>query len=177
MSTETMISIFVVVAVAAISTWARKRPNRAKDNPDRVRMPKVMGFFGWLLIAAGALMSMAALFASNTSPGPVIAGLVMVLVGAGVLAMYRNFYISAGEFELVFRSVLGKEKVIPYREVTEYSVQPLRGQRMLSVKSERGVKLTINIDAYDLSPLLRAIDFHRATGRWPVPAGTSPVDS
>ena len=37
-----------------------------------------------------------------------------------------------------------------------------------TVKSVHGVKFSINASAYDMSPLLRAIDFHQVTGRWPV---------
>jgi hypothetical protein len=66
--------------------------------------------------------------------------------------------------------VLSNEHVIPYSEITQYRVQMLKGMPLLTLKSVHGITLNLNISAYDMTPLMRAIDFHQATGEWPVPA-------
>ena len=83
------------------------------------------------------------------------------------VAMYRNFYVAPRAHEMAFRTVLGKEHVLLYSNIAHYRVQMMRGQPFLTVKSNDGVGLTLNIKAYDMTPLMRAIDFHEATGRWP----------
>ena len=83
------------------------------------------------------------------------------------VAMYRNFYVAPRAHEMAFRTVLGREHVLLYSNIAHYRVQMMRGQPFLTVTSNDGVGLTLNIKAYDMSPLMRAIDFHEATGRWP----------
>ena len=82
--------------------------------------------------------------------------------------MYRNFYVAPRAYEVAFRSVLGREHVFAYSDIAHYSVGTLKGQQFLTVKSIHGVKLSLNMSAYDMTPLLRAIDFREVTGRWPV---------
>lgn len=169
MSLEAALNIAMTLAIAALAWWARRYPNRAKDYPERVRMPKFIAFIGWLFVVVGLLMGTWAFGSSEGPLGARIGSSAILAGGIAFIAMYRNFYIVTGPYEVVFRSVLGKEQVIRYREIVHYSVAPLRGQQFLDVRSVHGVKLSMNISAYDLSPLLRAIDYRQATGRWPVP--------
>jgi len=81
--------------------------------------------------------------------------------------MYRNFYVAVRDYEVAFRSVLGTEHVIAYSDIAQYRVQMLKGMPFLTVKSVHGVTLNLNISTYDMTPLLRAIDFHQVTGTWP----------
>ena len=170
MSLEATLNIAMTLAIAALAWWARKFPNRSKDYPERVRMPKFIPFLGWLFVAVGLLMGLLAFSTSEDRLGIGISSAAVLAGGITFIAMYRNFYVAAAKYEVVFRSVLGKEHVLPYREIVHYQVSPLRGQQFLEVRNANGVKLSLNISAYDPGPLLRAIDYHRVTGRWPVPA-------
>jgi hypothetical protein len=91
-----------------------------------------------------------------------------LLGGLAFIAMYRNFYVAPRTYEVAFRSVLGKEHVITYSDIAHYSFAMLKGQRFLTVKSIDGVNLSLNASAYDMTPLLRAIDIREGTGFWPV---------
>jgi hypothetical protein len=88
------------------------------------------------------------------------------IIAMAFVAMYRNLNAAPLVHEVAFPSVLGKEHVLPYSDIAHYRVQVMKGQPYLTVKSIHGVKLSLNIRAYDTTPLLQAIDFHEATGRW-----------
>lgn len=108
-------------------------------------------------------------FTSDRAPlGAHIASVAIFLVGMAFVAMYRNFYVAPRAYEVAFRSVLGREHLLAYSDIAHYSVGTLKGQKFLTVKSVHGVKLSLNMSAYDMTPLLRAIDFREVTGRWPV---------
>lgn len=162
-----VITALVAILIATISWWARKHPNRAKDFPERVRMPKVLAFLGWLCLFTGLLMGLFAFTHPRAPLGAQIASVAIALGGLGFVFMYRNFYVVPRSHEVSFRTVLGKEHLVPYSDIVHYDVRMLRGQPFLTFKSRDGVKLTLNIGAYDMTPLMRAIDFHRVTGRWP----------
>lgn len=173
MSTESILKVlimaFAAMFIAAVAWWARKHPNRSKEYPERVRMPKVVPGVGWLFLVVGLLMGLVA-FTSDHARDPLafrIASLAVVVGGVVFVLMYRNFYVAPRDFEVAFRSVLGKEHILHYSDIAHYSFQTLKGQPYLTVKSVNGVKLSLNIRAYDMTPLLRAIDFHQVTGHWP----------
>lgn len=162
------ITVFTTVAIAAVAWWARKHPNRSKEYPERVRMPKVLPIFGWICVSVGLLMGLFAFTTDRAPLGARIASVAIFLGGMAFVAMYRNFYVAPGAYEVAFRSVLGKEHVLAYSDIAHYSIGMLKGQQFLTVKSVQGVKLSLNVSAYDMSPLLSAIDFREVTGRWPV---------
>lgn len=163
-----LITMFVTLSIAAVAWWARKHPNRSKEYPERVRMPKVIPIVGWLFLCVGLLMGLLSFLTPDAPLGARIASAAIFVGGMAFVAMYRNFYVTPRAYEVAFRSVLGTEHVIPYSDITHYSLGMLRGQQFLTVKSIHGAKLSINASAYDMSPLLRAIDFHQVTGSWPV---------
>lgn len=165
-----IITTATTLAIAAIAWHARKYPNRSKDYPERVRMTKFVPFIGWLFICVGFLMGLGSLAAPGNPLGMQIASAAIILGGAAFVVMYRNFYVAASTYEVAFRSIRGKDHLIRYRDIVHYQAQMMKGQQFLTIKSVHGPKLSLNISAYDMTPLLRAIDFHRATGRWPVPA-------
>jgi hypothetical protein len=172
MSTELIlkliIAVFTTVSIAAVAWWARKHPNRSKDYPERVRMPKVLPVFGWICVCVGLLMGLASFTTARAPLGARIASVAIFLVGMAFIAMYKNFYVAPRDYEVAFRSVLGKEHLIAYSDIASYNVGMLKGQQFLTVKSIHGVKLSLNMSAYDMTPLLGAIDFREVTGRWPV---------
>ena len=176
MSAETVMK-FVIVALAVLLIaagrwWARKHPNRSKEHPDRRRMVKFIPIVGWLTVIVGALLAFFASFTDGDSLAQYITSVAMLLAGTGFLLMYRNFYVAPGEYEVAFRTVLGKERVITYTEIARYSVMP----PFLSIKSAKGVKLDLNINIYNMTPLLRAIEIRDATGHWPVRPAAAPLD-
>lgn len=61
-----------------------------------------------------------------------------------------------------------RNHLIAYSDIAHYNVGTLKGQQFLTVKCVHGAKLSLNMSAYDMTPLLRAIDFREVTGRWPV---------
>jgi hypothetical protein len=162
------ITVFTTVSIAAIAWWARKHPNRSKEYPEQVRMPKVLLIFGWLCVSVGLLMGLFAFTTARAPLGSRIASVAILLGGMAFVAMYRNFYVAPRAYEVAFRSVLGKEHLIAYSDIAHYNVGTLKGQQFLTVKSIHGAKLSLNMSAYDMTPLLRAIDFREVTGRWPV---------
>jgi hypothetical protein len=163
-----LLTVFSTLSIAAVAWWARKHPNRSREYPERVRMPKVLLIFGWLCVCVGLLMGLTTFTHPRAPLGALIASVAIFVGGLAFVAMYRNFYVAARDYEVAFRSVLGTEHVIAYGDIAHYSLGMLKGQQFLTVKSVHGVKFSINTSAYDMSPLLRAIDFHQVTGRWPV---------
>lgn len=155
--------------VALIARRARSRPNRMKGQPDRIRMPRIVGIVGWAAFTVGMLMSFAA-FTSRADDvrGMQIGGVALVLGGLLFALMYHNWYVSAGPDEVAFRTVFGAEKVIRYSDIDSYRFRDHRGQRMLHLKSSTGERFSVNIAIYPVPDLLAHIAFHQAHGRWPV---------
>lgn len=162
------VPVAVLVLIASLSWWARKHPNRSKEFPDRIRMPKFQAFFGWLFLSVGLFMGLFAFTYPRAPLGAQIASVVIVLAGLFFLFMYRNFYIVPRTYDVAYRTIMGKEHLVTYADIVSYDVRRLRGQPFLTFKDRHGVKFSINSAAYDMTPLLRAIDFHKVTGRWPV---------
>ncbi|MCC9192123.1 hypothetical protein LOC59_00440 [Arthrobacter sp. zg-Y916] len=173
MSTGTILQIAittgVTVFIALISWWARKHPNRSKDHPERIRPPKVVPTVGWLFIAAGLLMGLATLSIEDPEIGMVISSVAIFLGGLMFLWIYRKVYVAPRQYELAFRKIFGPEQVLPYSDIVDYRMQRMRGQPFLWVRFANGVKYSLNVNAFNVAPMMQAIDFHRATGRWPMP--------
>ncbi|GAA3287573.1 hypothetical protein ACFFON_06265 [Arthrobacter citreus] len=181
MSTEgflqVAISTSMTVFLAVAGWWARKHPNRSKEYPERIRMPKMVPLIGWLLIGTGVLIGMVGWFTPERPLDARIASAAVFLAGWMFVGMYRNFYVAPRQYEVAFRSILGKEHVIPYCDIDTYHLGRVRRQPILTIRSIHGAKLSLNLNGFVMGPLLRAIDYHRATGRWPVPAEPVPADT
>lgn len=165
---EISITTGATLAIAAVAWWARKYPNRSKTHPERVRIPKVVPIVGWLFVSVGLLMGLWAFTSVDGPLGARIGSTAIIIGGLAFLAAYRNFYVVPGAYGIAFRSVLGNEHEHLYSDIVHYSAGVTKGQRFLTIKFVDGAKLSLNITAYDVTPMLRAIDFHHATGRWPV---------
>ena len=168
MSTETVLKFaivaFAVLLIVAGRWWARKHPTGSKEHFDRRRMYKIFPIFGWLCVIVGSVMLLLAIFTDDNVSGASIVCGAIVLAGTGFLFMYRNFYVAPREYEVAFRTMLGKERVITYTDIDRYGVVP----PFVLIRSTQGVKLNLNINIYDMTPLLRAIEIRDATGHWPV---------
>ena len=177
MSTATILQIAittgVTVFIALISWWARKHPNRSKDHPERIRPPKVVPGVGWLFVAVGLLMGLAALSIEDPEIGMVISSVAIFAGGLMFLWIYRKVYVAPRQYELAFRKIFGPEHVLPYSDIVDYRMQRMKGQPFLWVRFANGVKYSLNVNAFNVAPMMQAIDFHRATGRWPMPVDSS----
>ena len=129
-------------------------------------MPKLIAVSGWSFFGLGILIGLGGLAADEPLP-PSIAGAGMLLVGLGFLGAYRNFHIEPRPYEIAFRTAFGREHVLPYSDIASYQISYMNRREYLQIKSIHGVKLGLDIAIYDVSPLLRAIEHHKATGRWP----------
>ncbi|ASD24110.1 hypothetical protein B7495_15220 [Cryobacterium sp. LW097] len=135
-------------------------------------MVKFIPIVGWLVVIVGALMTIFASFADGDALGQYITSVAMLLGGTGFLLMYRNFYVAPRDYEVAFRTMLGKERVITYTDIDRYSAMP----PFVYIRSTKGVKLNLNTNIYDMTPLLRAIEIRDATGHWPVHPAVDPQD-
>lgn len=172
-----MLAVVVHTAVAAIAGWlaveaahyARKHPNRDRRDPRRLRLMKILPIGGWTLLLLSIPMILLS-DASRDDDRTAMAIASFAILGGGVLflVMYRNWYIVFGDEEVTFRTLAGATRSFRYADIADYSVRRSRQGPMLTVRTARGVRLSLNIRMYDASPLLAQLQFHRATGRWAI---------
>ncbi|MDM7991344.1 hypothetical protein [Arthrobacter sp. zg-Y877] len=91
---EFLLAASITVFIGAIAWWARTHPNRSREYPERVRMPKVVPIFGWVAAGFGVLIGSWAWFSSDGPLGARVASVAMLLGGLAFVAMYRNFYVA-----------------------------------------------------------------------------------
>lgn len=172
-----MLSTVVGAALTAIAAWlaveaahhARKHPNRDGRDPARVRMPRVIMIVGWIF----AIASLPMILLSDASRdedrvGMAIASFAILAAGVLFLAMYRNWYVAFGEEEVTFRTLWGVTRTFRYSDISDHAVRRSDQGPVLTVRTGRGERLSLNIRMYDASPLLAQLQFRQATGRWPV---------
>lgn len=170
-----MVKILIVVAVlilvAAAVSRLRGHINRSPQHPERQRMPRLVPIVGALFVTIGLLLGLAA-FTEQDRFGMLlpmrIAAVLIALGGIAFFVMYRNFYVAPRADEVAFRTVLGREAVIAYTDIVDYRTRAANGQLLLMVRAASGSKLRVNLRLYDMSPLLRAIEFQQRAGRWPL---------
>lgn len=171
MSAFVVKSLLVLAVLVLIAAAVSRMRGRRSVGLVRQRMPKLVLFAGILLFAIGFLMALASFTADNTDGmlWPMrIASIAIALGGAGLLMMYRNFYVEPRVDEVAFRTVFGREAVIVYADIVDFSVRASGGQLQLTVRAASGPRLRLNPNLYDLSPLLRANEFRQHNGRWPL---------
>ena len=89
-----VITTLVAVLIATISWWARKHPNRSKEYPEQIRLPKVLLIFGWICLCLGLVMGLFAFTSARAPLAARIASVAIVVCGMAFVAMYRNFYVA-----------------------------------------------------------------------------------
>jgi hypothetical protein len=176
MNDDQVLRIVIYAAVAlfvlGVARYARKRPNRAKDHPDRVRLPKIIPVIGWLFVIVGGLMGLASLAASEGTDllGMRIASVAIIGFGVFFLVMYRNWFIEGQAEQITHRTSLGRLQTIAYRDITEYRVIPVQGRQMLTVRATGGRKLQLNVAMFDVTPMADFLRLKAERGRDPLPA-------
>lgn len=169
--TKVALLIVVVGLVPAVVWWMRRHPNRSKQHPGRQRMPKLVAVVGWMLLVVGVLMSLVA-FTSSDADDPTafrIASVAILFGGVLFLMMYRNWYVAPERDAVHYRTLLGREDRIVYSDIVDYRMTEANGQPNLRIRASSGARLALNPAMYDMSPLLAAIRFKEARGRWPLP--------
>ena len=165
----TLVAIVGLLVIGG-TWWAVKHPNRAKGHPNRQRMPIFLPIVGWLLTAVGLLMVLVAFTVEDGSDIlPMrIAAVAILAGGLFFLFMYRNWYVEPGLDEIHFRTVMGREKTIAYADIADYRTYEQNGQLRLAIRSNTGVKLSLDPRIYRVEPLIAAITFKQKNGRWPL---------
>ena len=85
-----------------------------------------------------------------------IASPVVILAGLAALLAYRNWYLEVFSDAVRFRTVLGREKRIDYRDITSFRLKRTAGRERLTVRSRDGVRLSVDTGRYGVAPLLAA---------------------
>lgn len=173
-----MLTVVVHIAVAAIAGWlaveaahyARRHPNRDRRDPARLRLLKLFPVVGWVFV----VLSIPMILLSDASDDEdrtamAIASFAILAGGTLFLVMYRNWYVAFGDEEVAFRTLWGVTRSFRYAEIADYTIVGSTQGPMLTIRTERGVRLSLNIRMYDASPLLAQLQFHQTHGRWAIP--------
>lgn len=167
-----LLILLVVALVIGMVVRLFRKPTRPVDTgPKKQRMPLIVPLIGWLLLIAGVGMGLAGFSArEGTDPVPMRIGSVVALVlGLAVLLLHRNRYVQTGTDGVRFRTLLGRQGEIAYRDVTAYQVSDAGWRSQLRLRTADGTRLRVNPMVFDMSPALAAIAFKERTGRWPAP--------
>lgn len=165
-----LIALVVALVIGMVMRMFRK-PAPQSTGPKQQRMPLVVPLIGWLLLIAGLGFGLAGFSARpGTDPVPMRIGSVVALVlGLLVLLMHRNRYVQPDADRVRFRTFLGREGTITYRDITTFAVSENGWRSRLQLRAADGTRLRVNPAVFDMSPTLAAIRFKERTGRWPSP--------
>lgn len=154
-------AVIVLIAIAfVVLLIARffRRAAPAKAPSTRQRMPLLIVLAGVVLLAAGFTLGLAA-FASRYTAQLLparVASVVVFVAGIALLVAYRNWYLEVGADAVRFRTVLGREKRIAYRDIASSRTANVAGRPRVIVRSTDGVRLSVDTGRYDVTPLLAA---------------------
>lgn len=164
----TQVSVTAILA-AMLAWWMARHPNRKKTDTLHYRLPKFIAILGWVYIALAAVFAIFATDASGLGDAGMRAmSLGFFAFGVLCIAVYRNWYIAPDTDEVRFRSLFGREQVIVYSDITNYSIKQNGNNPRITIRTSRGVTLGVNLRFFDMSPLLAAIAFRDERGRWPL---------
>lgn len=149
-----------VLVVTGLSIYARRHPNRAKDVPGGVRLPRFVAIVGWLFVVVGGVMCLAAL-GEGAPVGMQVAAVLIVAGGLLFLVGYRNWYIVIGADEVTCRTFFGVTRTVRYHEVTSYRITEQHGVPVLTLRAVDGSRLALNPRTFDVTALLTGIDEER----------------
>lgn len=147
----------VLACVALASRWMRRRPTSAAGGG--VRLPVVFAVLGWLIVGAGALMAVVA-FGSGDGDDPLpmrIAAVAMVVGGAGIVVLHRNWRLAVLDDRVYQRTAFGRVRCVVYDDIVASSLVSSRGSPVLEVRGSDGDRVTVNPSSFDVRPLLQAI--------------------
>jgi hypothetical protein len=152
-----IIAIVIALVIVVVARFFR-RVTPARQVVTRQRMPLLVLLAGAALLVAGAVLAVvtfAARFAMELLPAR-IASIVVALIGVGLIVAYRNWYLEVRVDAVRFRTVLGREKHIAYRDIASFRMVNAGLRTRVRVRSNDGVKLTVDTGRYALGPLIEA---------------------
>lgn len=152
-----IIAIVIALVIVVIARFFR-RVTPAKQVGKRQRMPLLVVLAGAVLLIAGAVLGVvtfAARFTAELLPAR-IASVVVVLLGLGLILAYRNWFLEVRADAVRFRTVLGREKHISYRDIASFRMVSSGLRTRVRVRSNDGVKLSVDTGRYALGPLIEA---------------------
>lgn len=147
--------VFVIVLVRSFFG----RSKRGKTPDARIRLPRFVAITAGVLLALAVVASLLG-FGSGDMRDPMpfrIASVVLLVVGLLVLLAYRNRYVLPGVDAIAFRTVLGAERSIRYRDIVSHRTVDRWGRRMLVVRSSAGTTLRVDTSAPGMSRLVAAV--------------------
>ncbi|MDT0156004.1 hypothetical protein Q9R19_00020 [Microbacterium sp. ARD32] len=147
--------VITLVVVIVARFFRRVAPASATR---RQRMPIFVPLAGGALLVAGAALGFVS-FASRYTDDLLalrIASVVVFLAGVAVLLAHRNRYLDVGADAVRFRTVLGREHRIAYRDIVSFRIVRILGRERVVVRSADGVQLAADVGCYRLAPLLEA---------------------
>lgn len=155
---KAVIILIVVTLVVVLVARFFRRVTPANPGTRRQRMPLLVPLAGAVLIVAGSLLALAS-FSSRYTPELLparIASAVVIIAGLAALLAYRNWYLEVFSDAVRFRTVLGREKRIDYRDIASFRLKKAAGRERLTVRSRDGVRLSVDTGRYGVAPLLAA---------------------
>lgn len=161
-------AVIVVIAITFVVLLIARFFRRAAPTAPpsrRQRMPMLVVLAGAVLLAAGFTLGLAA-FASRYTAQLLparIASVVVFLAGIALLLAYRNWYLEVGTDAVRFRTVLGRERSIAYRDIASSRIATVAGRPRVIVRSVHGVRLSVDTGRYAVAPLVAAAQ-QRASG-------------
>lgn len=173
---KAVLVFLLLLALVGVALWTRSRPNVAQGHPERLRLPRLTVYIGGGLLVAGfvlALGSFTSRYNAELLPMRILGG-VTALAGVIVLLMYRTWYVEPKADAIRFRTALGRERTIAYRDIASCRLDESGRRPRVSIRSRSGARLSLNPAMYPVPALLAAIVFHERHGRWPEP-GEAPV--
>lgn len=152
-----VLTVAVLALIALAGRWMRRRPTPAVDGG--VRLPVVLAVLGWLIAGAGAIMALVA-FGLDDADDPLpmrIASVAMVLGGAGIVVLHRNWRLAVLDDRIYQRTGLGRVRCVVYDDIVASSLRSHRGVPALEVRGGDGDRVVVNPASFDVRPLLQAI--------------------
>lgn len=134
-----------------------------QKRPARMRLPLIFPIVGWLFIVVGVLTTLLNLAVPETVVGMWITSLGILATGLLFLALHRNFYVEPQAERVEFRTLLGKKKMIEYRDIVDVREYEMKGRPYVQIVARDGVKLDLNPRQYDLSPVFDYLDMQRGS--------------
>lgn len=164
------VAAFTITFVTLFGILAKRRPNSDKKDKGAIRQPKIIAVTAWLFIIVGTLfllVSIPRISDPDDGLGMLLTSLFILLFGFLFLTIYKNWYIDVRPDKIIQRTAFGKMKQVRFDSIKDYLFSRNGFVPMITVWGLDGVSIAVNRAAFDVAPLLRAIEYHQENGMWP----------
>jgi hypothetical protein len=157
-----LIALGLVLLAGMVARLFRKNKGPVDTGPKMQRMPLIVPLVGWGLLLTGVALGAGGF---NARPGIDPTGMrigsaAALVLGLLVMIMYRNRYVRVGADRVLFRTALGRQGAIAYRDVVESKVTDAGRLSNVQVQAKDGTRMRVNSAVFDVAPLLAAIQPH-----------------